>query len=50
MFRREDCQSILIEAVSGEDLAADFRVPPEAALSRVTPELQPQSIEVQITG
>jgi hypothetical protein len=48
MLRRQDCPSIVVEPASGEDVAADLNVPPEAALSRVTLDLNPQSIEVQV--
>ncbi len=48
LFSRKGCDSLVVEPVSGEDVAADLDVPAEAAVSNVTLELTPQSIEVQI--
>jgi hypothetical protein len=48
MVGRQDCQSIFVEPASGEDVAADLDIPPEVAVSSVSLDVTPQSIEIRI--
>ncbi|MCY2964550.1 MAG: hypothetical protein NT069_13110, partial [Planctomycetota bacterium] len=48
LFHRKHCSCLVVEPASGEDVAASLDVSTEAAVSKVTLELSPQSIEVQI--
>ncbi|HNO79721.1 MAG TPA: hypothetical protein PKN33_16870 [Phycisphaerae bacterium] len=48
MIDRNDCQAILVEPASGEDVAAELQVRSEDAVSNVKLEIDHHTIEVQI--
>jgi hypothetical protein len=48
LFHQRNCSLLVVEPASGEDVAANLEVPAEAAVSKVTLALTPQSIEIQI--